>query len=82
MNDLIIPSHLSPQFPRLESIIKQAASLFDSINSFEDVEMHLLRGAGLSPNTNRSNLTAVRQLYEFTEGLNPLQITTGHIEAF
>lgn len=82
MNDLIIPSQLSKRFPRLEAIIKQAASLFDAINRFEDVEMYLLRGAGLSPNTYRSYLTAVRQLYEFTEGLNPLQVTPGHIEAF
>jgi site-specific recombinase XerD len=82
MTDLTIPSKLTDRFPRLEAIIKQAANLFDSINSFEDVETYQLRGAGLSPNTYRSYLTAVRQLYEFTEGLNPLQVTPGHIEAF
>ena len=77
MNDLIIPSQLSKQFPRLEVIIKQAAGLFDSIRSFEDVETYLLRRAGLSPNTYRSYLTAVRHTQ-----LNPLQITPGHIETF
>jgi integrase len=82
VNDLTIPSNLSKRFPRLEQIIKQAAGLFDSINSFEDVETYLLRGAGLSQHTYRSYLTAVRQLYEFTDGLNPLQVTPGHIEAF
>jgi hypothetical protein len=56
--------------------------LFDSIKYFEDFETLLLRGAGLSPHTYRSYLTAVRQLYEYTNGLNPLQITPGHIEAF
>ena len=82
MNDLIISSNLSKRFPKLEAIIKQAANLFDSSNSFEDVETLLLRGAGLSPHTYRSYLTAIWQLYEFTEGLNPLQVTPGHIEAF
>jgi len=82
VNDLVIPSNLSKQFPRLEQIIKQAAGLFDSIHSFGDVETLLLRGAGLSPHTYRCYLAAVRQLYEFTNGLYPLQITPGHIETF
>ena len=60
MDDLIIPSHLSTQFPRPESIIKQAASLFDSINSFEDMEMHLLRGAVVSCVGNRSGTLLLR----------------------
>ena len=46
------------------------------------METYLLRGQGLSPNTYKGYLVAVRQLYEFTDGLNPLQVTTGHIEAF
>ena len=41
MNDLIIPPQLFKRFPRFEAIIKQAAGLFNSINSFEDVETYL-----------------------------------------
>ena len=77
MNDLIIPSQLSKRFPRLEAIIKQAQGLFDSIKSFEDLERHFLKGNGLSPNTYRSYLTAIKQFYEYTEGLNPLTMPTG-----
>ena len=82
MNDLVIPSNLSKQFPKLEAIIKQAAGLFDSINSFEDLERHFLRGNGLSPNTYRSYLTAVKQFYEFSGHLNPLQCRPADIESF
>ena len=82
MNDLIIPSQLTKRFPRLEAIIKQAQGMFDSIHSFEDLERHFLKGNGLSPNTYRSYLTAVRQFYEFTQGLNPLQVKPADIESF
>ena len=82
MNDLIIPSQLSKRFPRLEAIIKQAQGLFDSIHSFEDLERHFLKGNGLSPNTYRSYLTAIKQFYEYTNGLNPLQSRPADIESF
>lgn len=39
-------------------------------------------GQGLSPNTYRSYLTAVKLFYEFTKGLNPLQVKPGDIEFF
>ncbi len=89
MNDLISPeragkalSQIQTYFPNIFEALKKAQSVFEHIHNFEDVETFLLRGAGLSPNTYRSYLTAVKQLYEHTEGLNPLQITPGHIEAF
>ena len=41
-----------------------------------------MRGQGLSPNTYRSYLEAVKQSYAFTEGKHPLQVTPGDIEAF
>jgi len=80
MNDLIIPSKLSKRFPRLEAIVKQAQGLFD--DSFEDLERHFLKGNGLSPNTYRSYLTAIRQFYVFTGGLNPLQVQPADIGSF
>jgi len=89
MNDLIVfkePAEALRQiqsyFPNILDALSKARTLFEQIKSFEDVETYLLRGAGLSPNTYRSYLTSVKQLYEFTAGLNPLQITPGHIEGF
>ncbi|MBW8004121.1 MAG: tyrosine-type recombinase/integrase [Planctomycetes bacterium] len=82
MNDLIISSNLQKSFPTIVDGLRKAQSVLDQIHSFEDVERVFLMGAGLSPNTYRSYLTAVRQLYDFTGGLNPLQITPAWIEKF
>ena len=89
MNDLILSGEpaealrqIQSYFPNVLNALRKSRTLFERIQSFEDVETYLLRGAGLSPNTYRSYLTAVKQLYEFTERLNPLQVTPGHIEAF
>ncbi len=89
MNDLILPGgpaealhQIKTYFPNILEGLQKAKSIFEHIESFEDVETYLLRGAGLSSNTYRSYLTAVKQLYEYTEALNPLQITPGHIEGY
>ena len=89
MNDLILPGEpaealrqIQSYFPNIFEALQKARTLFERIQSFEDVETYLLRGAGLSTNTYRSYITAVKQLYDFTRGLNPLQITPGHIEAY
>jgi len=82
MNDLIIPINFQKAFPTITQGLQKAKTIFDSISSFEDIEKIFLKGAGLSPNTYRSYLQAIKQLYEFTDGLNPLQITPAHIEAF
>jgi len=89
MHDLTIPGEpaevlrqINSYFPNILEALRKAQTLFERIHSFDDVETYLLRGAGLSPNTYRAYLTAVKQLYEYTEGLNPLQVTPGHIEGF
>lgn len=89
MNDLITPdgavqalSQIREYLPNVLLGLRKAKEVFDKIHSFEDVETYLLRGQGLSPNTYKCYLTAVKQLYAFTEGLNPIQVTPGHIEAF
>ncbi len=82
MNDLTLSTDLQKSFPTITVGLKKAQQILDSITSFEDVERLFLMGAGLSPHTYRSYLTAVKQLYEFTGGLNPLQITPAHIEKF
>lgn len=82
MNDLITIENVNKIFPNFEQGFRKAAELFAKIQSFEDIETYLLRGRGLSPNTYRSYLTAVKQLYSFTDGLNPFQIVPGHIERF
>jgi len=82
MNDLSLTTDLQDCFPTISTGLKKAQKVFDSIHSFEDVERVFLMGAGLSAHTYRSYLTAVKQLYEYTGGLNPLQITPAHIEKF
>lgn len=89
MNDLILAGgpvealhQIHTYFPNILEALQKAQTLFEQIKSFQDVEIFLLRGAGLSPNTYRSYLTSIKQLYEFTAGLNPLQITPGHIEGY
>ena len=52
----------------------------DSIKSFDDIELYLLKGQGLSEGSYKVYMTAVRQLYEFTRGLNLFQVTPNHID--
>ncbi|GAJ10716.1 unnamed protein product, partial [marine sediment metagenome] len=82
MTDIILRDNFQKSCPTIVEGLKRAQSIFDSIKSFDDIERLFLKGNGLSEHTYRSYLTAVKQLYEFTNGLNPLQITTAHIEGF
>jgi len=71
--------HVYPNF--LEGF-RRAKSIMDKIQSWEDVELYLLKGQGLAATSYRVYMVAVRQLYEFTQGLNPFQVTPNHLEAF
>ncbi|MBA7481040.1 Tyrosine recombinase XerC [subsurface metagenome] len=82
MNDLILRDSFQKSCPTIVEGLKRAQSIFDSIKNFDDIERLFLKGNGLSEHTYRSYLTAVKQFYEFTNGLNPLQITAAHIESF
>jgi integrase len=82
MNDLVIPAGMAEGFPTIVEGLKKARDVFGSIHSFEDIERVFLQGAGLSPNTYRSYLAAVKDFYRFTEGKHPLQVTPGDIEAW
>jgi integrase len=82
MNDLTLSAGLAQACPTLAQGLRKAQAVFDAIHSFADIERTFLLGAGLSPNTYRAYLVAVKQLYEFTEGKHPLQITPADIEAF
>jgi integrase len=82
MNDLIVSAELAHSFPDVVEGLKKASDLFERIKSFEDLERLFLEGSGLSSNTYRSYLEAVRQFYQFTKGLNPLQVRPADIEAF
>ena len=53
-----------------------------AIKCFEDVANVILRGSGLSASTYKVYLSAVRLLYEFSGGLNPLMIDPALLEAF
>ena len=82
MNELVIRGEVAECFPGLAEGMKRAAELFDAVQSFEDLERTFLKGAGLSENSYRSYLTAVRQFYQYTHGLHPLKVRAGDIEAF
>ncbi|MGA2641195.1 MAG: tyrosine-type recombinase/integrase [Spirochaetia bacterium] len=82
MNELTIPAGMAECFPTIVEGLKMARDIFRSIKSFEDVERLFLKGAGLSPNTYRAYLGAVKQFYVFTKGINPLQVRPGDIESF
>ena len=71
--------HVYPNF--LEGF-RRAKSIMDKIQSWEDVELYLLKGQGLATTSYRVYMVAVRQLYEFTQGLNPFQVIPNHLEAF
>lgn len=80
VNDLTLSAGLAQALPSLVQGLRKAQSILDSIQSFEDIERVFLKGAGLSPNTYRSYLAAVKDFYRFTEGKHPLQVTPGDIE--
>ena len=60
----------------------KAVDRMNSIRNAADLEAVYLRGEGLSPNTYLNYSRTVKQFYEFTEGLIPLQVTAGHVEQF
>lgn len=82
MNEIISSEKYKGLPSSLTEGLKKAQVVFDSISSFEDIERAFLKGAGLSPHTYRSYLTAVKLLYEHTGHKNPLQITPADIECF
>jgi integrase/recombinase XerD len=82
MGELIKRESIEEQFPTIKKGIEKAKNIFDSIHSFKDIENVFLKGSGLSRNTYKSYLEAVRQFYNFTNGLNPLQCTEKHVESF
>ena len=83
MNEITIKENgIGDQFPTIKEGLTRARYIFDSIHSFEDIENVFLKGLGLSRNTYKSYLEAIKQFYHFTNGLNPLQCTDKHIENF
>ena len=80
MNDL--ETTYRDRYPTLIPGLEKLNRIFNSIKSFEDIERVFLQGAGLSPNTYRSYLEAVRQLYDFTDRKHPLQVLPADIEMF
>jgi site-specific recombinase XerD len=70
------------QLPGIAEGLRRVARIFENVKSFEDVEQYFLKGAGLSVNTYRAYLGAVRDFYTFTNGLNPLQVTPAMIESW
>jgi integrase/recombinase XerD len=82
MNDLSIPTNFERAFPTTIEGLKKAWTIFDSIKNFEDIEREFLLGRGLSPNTYRNYLGAVKDFYKFTRGIHPLQVKPADIERY
>jgi integrase len=82
MNDLSTNTSHQLVLPLSTTNNKRALSVFDSIRSFEDLKRAFLLGEGLSRNTYRNYLQAVKRFYEFTGGLHPLQVRPADIERF
>lgn len=60
----------------------EAIKTFESISSYRDLELWLMQGQGLSQNTYRTYMQAVKDFYEHTGGLHPLQWTAAAVEDF
>jgi integrase len=82
MKSLVLRSEIAQAFPSIVGGLQHAQELLEGIHSFEDIERVFLQGAGLSPNTYRCYLQAVKDFYRFTNGKHPLQVTPGDIEAW
>ena len=70
MNDLSTDTNHQLVLPFSTTNHKSVQSIFDSIRSFEDLKREFLLGEGLSPNTYRNYLQAMKRFYEFTNGLH------------
>jgi len=79
MNEVTLANAVAA-LPSMAEGLRKAYSLLQQVKSFEDVERLFLRGAGLSPNTYRAYLAAVKDFYAFTEGMHPLQVLPADIE--
>lgn len=65
-----------------EDWVEKVQQPFQSIRTWKDLEVWILQGQGLAGNTYDAYAQALRQFYEFTEGLHPKQWTPEYIEAF
>ncbi len=69
MTDLITTDQISKMLsfvPSARTAIASTYKLCGLINSFDDVENYLLKGAGLAAGSYRTYMSAVRQLYRYT----------------
>jgi hypothetical protein len=71
MNDLSTNTSHDQFLPPSTANNKSVHSIFDSITNFEDLKHEFLLGEGLSCNTYRNYLQAVKHFYEFTGGYTP-----------
>lgn len=73
---------IQKKLPQLSGMLQRIADTFDEVETFQDLERVFLRGQGLSPGTYRVYLGAVREFYDWSDGLHPFQWTPQHIEMF
>ena len=73
---------ITAHYPAFNAYLKRSIDAITEIRSFDDIERIFLRAQGLSPNTYRNYLQAVKEMYEFTGGLNPFQWDAPRLEQF
>ena len=81
-NEIIRRSEINNYYPNFFEGFKKAKAVIDSVRNFDDIELHLLKGQGLAAGSYKVYMVAVRQLYDFTQGLNPFQVTPAIVEGF
>ena len=82
MTDLTIFEESATQFPTIYEGLKRAQSIFDSINSWDDIKKIFFDGNGLSANTYKNYLWDIKSFYEYSGHKNPLQITVADVEGW
>ena len=80
MNELMTLEKDVEQYPMIFEGLKKIEDIFDSINSWEDIERVFFKGNGLAKNTYKTYMAATKEFFEFTDNLHPLKVKPAHIE--
>lgn len=86
MNDLITTTkELAKHFPHLDSNFQQAEKVLEmlsKVKNLRDVERYFLKGNGLSKNTYRTYLSAVKSFCHFTKFKPPTKYNLADVESY
>jgi len=82
VNDLITTElrEAVQTLPTYAEGLLRAYKLFQQVKSFADIERLFILGSGQSPATYRSYLQSVKDFYQFTRGMHPMNVRPADIE--